>query len=139
MRRMSCSPPPFFQLRFIDVATPAGEAGAHQLFDFLEAPIVSVVVVVDDLKAPPPGQDVATDQLTADLLGQISFAQVVQLGHSFVELEVGTSGELVKAIEVPPGPLDGLQCFGQLAGCLDGEVFSIASHGCSFPSQLTVA
>ena len=75
---------------------------------------VFIVEFLNDLKRPPPGQHVASDQVCLQPLGHLSVPGVAQPRHRFPKHQIGMTHQLVKAVQVPTGPLDVLQRLGNL-------------------------
>ena len=109
-------------LRLEEVATPLHELVARLLLEGPERGVVGVVVLLDDLEGPPALEDVATDQLVLQPVGQVVMARLPEPGDGLAEGEVSGAGEAVEGVEVAAGSLDRFECLGELADRRDGLV-----------------
>ena len=106
----------------------------HQLvaggpFVLLERRVVAVVVLLDDLERPAPGEDVAPDEVGVDAVGELAVAGIAQHLDGLAQREVGHAALAVEVVELAAGVLDHLEGLGELAEGGDGGVAGAGGAG----------
>src|SRR3954452_1247418 len=108
--------PALLELGFEDVAPARGQLVADPPLHGSDGVVVDVVELLDDLERPATVEHVAPHRLPLDQLGQWMPVRVPQHAGGVAQEEVGAAHELVERVQMPPGSLDPLEGFAQLAG-----------------------
>lgn len=109
-------------LRLVQVVPALGEFLDRACLQLLEGPVVGGVVGLDDLERPVTRDDIASEDLRADLRGPFGMPCLLQQPYGSVELQVGAAGQLVEVVQAASGPFGRLQCLGQCPEGFDGRV-----------------
>src|SRR5690606_741077 len=120
----------------VDVTAAVGERVAHLALDLAEQRPVAVVVVLDDLERPAALDDIATDQVALDPLGDVVTAGLAQHPGGLAQLDVRAAGQLVERVQVAAGPLARLQRLRHLADGVDDRVGHALGRGVVGQRQL---
>lgn len=122
MARVALGSPVLLYLRLEHVPPAALQLVADLLLVVAEHRPVVVVEVFDDLKRPPPVQDVAADELGSKPVRDGVVAGVAQLVARVTEEQVGAAHQLMEGVQLAACPLHPFQCFRDGAHCFHGGV-----------------
>jgi hypothetical protein len=105
----------FLHLRLEHVTLAVEQLVAGSPFAPDGAPVIAVVELLDDLKCPPAGKDVPTDEVAPECLGEISVTRVGELIGRVTEEHIGPADELVERVQVPTRAFEALEALSECA------------------------
>lgn len=65
-----------FHCCFVEVPSASDELVPNAVLSVAEGPVVSIVVIVNDLEGPPAGKDIAANQIGLEPIGELRVAGV---------------------------------------------------------------
>lgn len=116
MSRMTVRSPSLLHLCLKNVTSPRYQPTANKPLRFLEAEVIPIVIVFDNLETPTTGQHIAANQVARYLIGQIDVSGVAKLLYRGIKHQVSAAGQLMKCEQVAAGLLDRLESLRHFAG-----------------------